>query len=286
MKQTPKTIQIFLLGGDPQGIRIAEITTRIVQVIEVPRSLLAEFNQMPESGQVGLYFLFGENEEGNPSVYIGQTGDLRSRLVSRDRSKNFWERVLLVISSTNSLTQTHAVFLEWHCLKAARAAGRYLAENSNSGSKPCIPAPQEADCLEIFDTAKVLLATLGYPVFTSLGKSESRADEETYFCTSAGTDGRGLYLPEGFVLLKGSVGRKELVPSSLGTNIERGRAKLMEQGVFKAEGDKIIAQRDHLFSSPTMAAIMLVGRSSNGWLCWKNKDGTTLDELKRQNIEE
>jgi hypothetical protein len=27
----PKTIQIFLPGGDPQGIRIAEITTRIVQ---------------------------------------------------------------------------------------------------------------------------------------------------------------------------------------------------------------------------------------------------------------
>jgi hypothetical protein len=62
MKPTPKTIQIFLPGGDPQGLRVAEITTRIVQVIEVPRSLLAEFNQMPESSQVGLYFLFGENQ--------------------------------------------------------------------------------------------------------------------------------------------------------------------------------------------------------------------------------
>ena len=30
---TPKTIQIFLPGGDPRGIRVAEITTRIVQVI-------------------------------------------------------------------------------------------------------------------------------------------------------------------------------------------------------------------------------------------------------------
>ena len=37
----PQTIQIFLPSGDPQGIRIAEITTRIVRVIEVPRSLLA-----------------------------------------------------------------------------------------------------------------------------------------------------------------------------------------------------------------------------------------------------
>ena len=38
MNPTPKTIQIFLPGGDPRGIRVAEITTRIVQAIEVPRS--------------------------------------------------------------------------------------------------------------------------------------------------------------------------------------------------------------------------------------------------------
>ncbi len=32
----PKDHQIFLPSGEPHGIRIAEITTRIVQVIEVP----------------------------------------------------------------------------------------------------------------------------------------------------------------------------------------------------------------------------------------------------------
>ena len=44
MSLTPKTIQIYLPGGDPRGIRVAEITTRIVQVIEVPRSLLSSFS--------------------------------------------------------------------------------------------------------------------------------------------------------------------------------------------------------------------------------------------------
>ena len=33
MIQTPKTNQIFLPSGEPHGIRIAEITTRIVQVM-------------------------------------------------------------------------------------------------------------------------------------------------------------------------------------------------------------------------------------------------------------
>jgi len=53
----PKTIQIFLPSGEPTGIRVAEITTRIVQVIEVPRKRLPEFFAMPESTQVGVYFL-------------------------------------------------------------------------------------------------------------------------------------------------------------------------------------------------------------------------------------
>ncbi|MFT7325066.1 MAG: hypothetical protein ACI90C_000659, partial [Rhodoferax sp.] len=39
----PQTIQIYLPAGDPRGVRVAEITTRIVRVIEIPRSQLQEF---------------------------------------------------------------------------------------------------------------------------------------------------------------------------------------------------------------------------------------------------
>lgn len=76
---TPKTIQIFLPSGEPTGIRVAEITTRIVQVIEVPRKRLPEFFAMPESTQVGVYYLLAVPEDGSaPQVYIGQTGDSRA----------------------------------------------------------------------------------------------------------------------------------------------------------------------------------------------------------------
>ena len=124
MSTTPKTIQIFLPGGDPQGIRIAELTTRIVQVIEVPRSLIGEFTKMPECGQVALYLLFGQTSESDQTVYIGQTGDLAARLNTHNRLKDFWEKALVVISRTNSLTQTHAVYLEWFCLKTSREISR------------------------------------------------------------------------------------------------------------------------------------------------------------------
>lgn len=38
MKTTPKTLQVFLPEGTPAGIQIAELTTRIVQAISVPRT--------------------------------------------------------------------------------------------------------------------------------------------------------------------------------------------------------------------------------------------------------
>jgi hypothetical protein len=283
MTAKPKTIQIFLPGGDPRGIRVAELTTRIVQVIEVPRSLLQQFLAMPESNQVSVYFLFGESDDGTEQrVYIGQTGDLRARLVKHNKDKEFWERALVLISRTNSLTQTHSLFLEWHCLQATRAAGRYFDENGNNGSKPHTPAPLEADCLEIFETGHVLLATLGYPVFDAVAKPAATKADEMFFCKASGANGRGLYTQEGFVVLKGSIGRKENVASIIGTATERFRIKLIDSGVVQTKGDTVVFEKDHLFRSPSMAAIALTGRTANGWIEWKTKDGKTLDALKRQ----
>jgi len=299
MTPTPKTIQIFLPGGDPRGIRVAEITTRIVQLIEVPRSLLSDFLKMPESDQVALYFLFGEAEDGSEQkVYIGQTGDLRARLVKHNKEKEFWERALVLISRTNSLTQTHALFLEWHCLQATRKAARYADENSNSGTKPHTPAPLEADCLEIFETGQILLATLGYPIFNAVAKPTATASpalepvaepnpppsnsDEIFFCKADGVEGRGLFTQEGFVVLKGSIGRRENMNGLAGHAYEQLRLKLQESGVVQEHGGSIIFNKDHLFRKPSPAAAALMGRTANGWLEWKNQDGKTLDELKRQ----
>lgn len=286
MTTRPQTIQIFLPHGDPQGIRIAEITTRIVQVIEVPRSRLAEFLKMPESNQVAVYFLFGEEEDGsNRRVYIGQTGDLHMRLPDHNKKKEFWERALVLISRTNSLTQTHALFLEWLCIQEARKASRYAAENGNGGSKPHTPPPLEADCYEVFETGHTLIATLGYPIFDSISKKVDDAKpDEMFYCTGSGANGRGLYTEEGFVVLQGSIGRKENVPSIIGTSDERLRQRLIETGVMRIEGDTVVFVKDHLFRSPSMAALSLMGRTCNGWVDWKNKDGQTLDAVKRQAV--
>lgn len=287
MQPTPKTIQIFLPGGDPRGIRIAEITTRIVQAIEVPRALLEKFLKMPESGQVSLYFLFGESDNGEThSVYIGQTGDLRERLVAHNKAKDFWQRALVLISRTNSLTQTHALFLEWMCLQEAKGAGRYQTENANNGIKPHTPAPLEADCLEIYDTGRTLLATLGYPVFEPLAQQVgANGDVELFFCKRAGTDAKGEYTSDGFVVLKGSKGKATVNKSMENHSFAKLRADLISQGKIQLEGGAAVFQEDVLFNSPSGASAVVCGAASNGWREWKNNKGQTLDEVKRNPTE-
>ena len=281
-----KTIQIFLPSGDPRGIRVAEITTRIVRVIEVPRSLVTEFLAMPEAKQVGIYFLVGDTgDEENPQLYIGQSGGVGDRLINHNKNKDFWNRALIAVSLTNSLTQTHGLFLEWVSIRDALAAGRYALENGNSGSQPYTPAPLQADCHEIHDTIGTLLATLGHPVFTPVAKkalgAELTTDEEFFFCKASGSNGVGLYTEEGFVVLKGSSGRLAAVPSLKESSLQF-RQRVIDAGAAHAEGDLLVFVKDHLFRSPSMAAVALLGRSANGWIEWKDKDGKTLDELKRQ----
>lgn len=286
MSTTPKTIQIFLPGGSPTGIRVAEITTRIVQVIDVPRKLLSDFLEMPESNEVAVYFLVGESDDGTElNVYVGQTGDLRKRLAKHDADKPFWERALVLISRTKSLTQTHGLFLEWCSLQAIRKAKRYTDLNGNGGSRPHTPAPMEADCIEVFETARTLLATLGHPMFDPVVQAPQDTPPQDYlFCTVSGVDGRGLYTQEGFVVLAGSVGRKENMQSIAGTSNASFRDKLVANGTLSVNGDAVVFTKNHLFRSPSMAAVALLGTTANGWNVWKDKDGKTLDALKRQAI--
>lgn len=193
---------------------------------------------------------------------------------------------MVLVSRTDSLTQTHALFLEWHSIQEAKKAARYSTENGNDGSKPHTPAPLAADCLEIFETGHTLLATLGYPIFDSIAKSAASAKpDEFFYCKASGANGRGMYTEEGFVVLKDSIGRKENVASLKGTAGERLRDRLLENGVMRVEGDTVVFEKDHLFRSPSMAALSLMGRTTNGWIDWKNKDGQTLDAVKRQTNE-
>ena len=280
MNTAGKTIQIFLPTGDPSGLRLAEITTRILQVVEVPRPQLNDFLKRQEAKDVGAYFLIarGETEASDQRVYVGETEELGQRLKDHHASKDFWDRALCVISRTKSLTKTHVKFLEWLCIQQIQQAGRFNLENGNIGARPHVSEALEAEIMEVFDTARTLLTTLGFPLFDPLLSEETKADSETRFhCKGAGgAKGKGYLTNEGFVVLKGSLARKKPVESFFKWEAHKLRDELLASGKLSDQGDVLIYTEDVLYKSPSGAAAGVLSRPANGWTEWKTKDGATL----------
>lgn len=295
MQKKAKTIQIFLPSGDPAGIQVAELTTGVVQLIEVPRMLMHEFWLMPQSKQVGIYFLVGEDPgTGEPAVYIGQSGNVGRRLDEHHQSEKFdWNRVLVAVSLKHSFTSTHVLHLEWQCIQQANQAQRYQVLNGNAGSKPYAPLPLQADCEEFFHSIRMLLATLGQRFLESmavhvtskaaLSEGEAATGTQTFFCKSKdGAEAEGQYTLQGLVVLKGSKARLEIAPSFSGMSAHKRRELLIADGSLVKDGDLYAFSRDVEFGSPSGASDVVLGRASNGWVEWKDAQGTTLDELMRK----
>ena len=302
-----KTIQIYLPKGNPRGLRLAEMTTRTVRLIEIPRIHIDDFFAMPEANQVGLYFLVGDTDSiDKPLLYIGQTGDLKRRL-NQHHEKEFWTRAFVMLSTNNSMTQTHALYMEHKAIATAIEVGRYEIKNGNTGNRPHTPDPLKADCEELFYTLDVLLSTLGQPIFETLSISEHKAystelasivnndDQVTtnieiptieltppifYYKVKDG-DAQGYYDDDGFVILAGSLIRKAQTPH-LPLVIAKLRERLLDDGKLISINDrsyKLI--ENQLFKTPSGAGQMVSGRSSNGWVEWKNAESQTLDSIYR-----
>lgn len=279
MSERYRTIQIYLPNGDPTGLRIAELTTSIIRVIEIPRNLISLFSKTHEANQVGFYFLFGG--ENHNEIYIGQSGSLGYRLTQHSKNDDRdWERALAVVSLTNNLTQTHALYLESISIERAKACARYTVINANGGQRPHTPIPLRDDCDEIHEIASLLMATLGYPVFEPLIKTTKSVQNEIFHCTRTGADARAIFTNEGLVVLKGSRGLLNPTGKSR-ADIVKARDKLLESGVLEVAGESTVFTKDWLFSTPSAASNAIVVMASNGWREWKTLGGVTLDEIHR-----
>ena len=151
-----KSIQIFLPDGNPRSLKIAEITSRTVQAILIPRAKLDDAAKRKELKNVGIYFLIGDSEfESKPLVYVGEAEDCLVRLKQHNKQKDFWNFAVVIVSKTMFFTKTHVKFLESHSYNEIRKAGRFMLGNQTIPSKPHVSESMEADLFDNYDTIKI-----------------------------------------------------------------------------------------------------------------------------------
>lgn len=278
----PQTIQIFLPDGNPRGIKMAEITNRTIKAILFPRNQFEAILQRPELANVGFYFLFGVADNGHEMAYIGEAEDCAERLKQHQRNKDFWNYAVVIISQTHAFTKTHVKYLEYVAIKKAGETNRYELENSAVPNRPHITESMEADAEDCFEIAKVLLSTLGFPLFDSVAREVvASAPVDVYKLKGNGVEAEGSLVDDGFVVFKDSRVKATTVPSCHNFLINL-RNELIQSGILVQDGETYRFTEDYIFSSPSTAGGVILGRSTNGWTKWRNVNGKTLDEMKRQ----
>jgi hypothetical protein len=133
------------------------------------------------------------------------------------------------------------------------------------------------------------MGTLGHKVFEPLNKpviAATQASNDTVAedaielhlertIKNVGTvEANGKQTAEGFVVLQGS--------SISPVDDDTVPAVIKERRVKAQLDEHHILQEDLLFSSPSYAAMFVIGKSANGLTSWKTADGKTLKSLESE----
>ena len=123
---------------------------------------------------------------------------------------------------------------------------------------------------EFTDEIALFLGSFGYNALRTVEKKG-----EVFFCKAKDADATGFKSNEGFTVQKGSRIASTVAPAFTSSNYAIIRDALKQDGVIRDD----MFQRDYGFSSPSAAASVVLGNSSNGRLLWKTADGVKLGDL-------
>lgn len=266
--------------GSSNGVKVIEKSNWSGVGVYIPRHRFVINKNRKELKKPGVYLLLGETDLV-PKIYIGEGDPLLDRLISHEAKKDFWNILIAFTSKDQSLNKAIIQYLEARLCNISERSGRFQIENRN---KPQTPSLSDMD-LAVADgyLAEMLLClpVLGVSLEIS-GDKSSPNQNQFYLRTGSGIYATAVQNDSGFTVQKGSLASIEetkSIPSALKAMREELLSKKI---IFKSENDHYIFARDFAFSSPSTAAGVVQGRSSNGRMEWKDERGVSIKE--RENV--
>jgi hypothetical protein len=277
-KARPFSIHIFLPDGVPDGLRIVQKSNWTGVGVVCPRPVIVDAKQRSEFGRAGVYILVGPPEEGSlPLVYIGQGDPIRPRLEQHDAKKDFWNSVVFFVSKDENLNKAHIEYLEARLIQIAKTVKRCKLDNGNDPKLPSLSEMDCADCDSFLDEMLLCFPILGLSIFEAPPKPQPAV--ALLHLKGPDAEGTGYETAQGFVVLAGARARINEVPS-IHKYISDQRKTLAGLGLLAPDGATYRLTQDRTFESPSTAAAVLLGRSANGRIEWKDKEGRTLKEIQ------
>ena len=191
-----------------------------------------------------------------------------------EKEKYYWTTAVIFIG--RDLNKALIRYLENRFVDIARQCKRYLVLTKNTYRNTVMKESQIAVMEEFIDNVRILISVLGYKVLeendgNEIEKEEIKLHLERTVKGIGKIEADGIRTSEGFVVLNGShIAPEDDETISAGIKEKRSKANIVEG----------ILQEDVLFSSPSGAAMFVVGKSANGLTSWKNADGITLKDIE------
>lgn len=283
-----KSIELFLVNGTADSIVTAELSNWNGKAIKIPRIEVAACKR-EDITQAGVYFLFCKEDDDSNSVYIGEAENVKERLMQHlrdynsEKEKYYWSTAIIFIG--RDLNKALIRYLENRFVEIARELKRYLVLTKNTYRNTVMKESQIAAMEEFIENVKVLLGALGFKVLEPLDKPDKskndRSDKEQNkelklhlertIKDVGKIEADGIRTSEGFVVLQGSH-VSPIDDDTISTSLKEQRKKAnIESGILK---------EDILFSSPSYAAMFVIGKGANGLTSWKTSDGRSLKDIE------
>lgn len=272
-----KKLEIIYYNGQPDGIRSIRRYLSTMTTYVVPRPLLSESKKLNDINRPGIYYLISETDDNRiAQIYIGQTRNGVTRLDEHNRSKDFWNKAIMFLADNKTFSLDMISGLEAFAIGKAIESKRYKVENAVN-PKYDIDEYDLPLIEEVYEEIKFIMATQGYKMENT---KATLNDANTLHTTRNGIQAIGMYDGEKFEVLEGS--EIDISRKCYSGNIEKQRQTAIQNGDIRFNGDKYILNVPVQFSSPSSAAVFVLGGSANGWVEWKNTDGKTLTEIYRK----
>ena len=280
-----RTIQLFLVDGNPTGLRKATIYGWTGVVLVSSQSTFAKLTERDEVDRTGIYILTGPDpeKEGVPRVYIGSANSVRERIKQSAEKREFWETAIAVTTSDDDLSKGHVEYLEARLIQITALAGRVKLDN---GTQPDtgrrrLPEADVANMEQFLANLRIILPVVGLDILkpqpravTQTAKPvEERTKGEVQFEIQhkSGVQATAVEEEGEFIVLEGS---KALTGTGYVQQSYGGlKEQLVADGVLVPHGtDKLCFAKPWPFNSPSAAAAVVLDRNSNGRIEWKVKD--------------
>lgn len=268
-------LTMILVDGTSTGIIEASLDDWYGICYKIPRNKIKEASLLDCISNSGVYILLGDDEEtGGKKAYIGESENAYKEVINYNKSKDFWNEALVFVSNDNTLNKAHIKYVEHELYQKAKKCNRFIIENATNPTKSSLSTADGIKADKFIDKVQLITSTLGYRIFDML-ITDNNEDDKLYLKVAGDVVAEAKVTDEGFVILKGSK-----IVNEIKSSLSKGLVNYVNKERASNDIKDNIFINDHLVSSPSMGAVIILGRNANGRTEWRNKNGKTLKEIQ------